>query len=117
MDSFDKYMDRRYVPVTYTCYHFAAEVWKDLTDIDLSDEIHEIFSSVHLSKAHVKRFHILAVPVSPCLVVMQRGRTVPHIGVYKDGGILHIHAHGVEFQNIPTATRGFHSVRYFTRKS
>lgn len=110
-------MDRRYISLVYTCYHFAAEVWKDLTDIDLSNEIQDIFSNAHLSKEHIKRFNILSEPISPCLVVMQRGRTVPHIGVYVDGGIIHIHGHGVEYQNIPTATRGFHHVRYFTCKS
>jgi len=110
-------MDRKYIEGVYTCYHFASEVWKDLTGIDLSVEIHSIFTSAHISREHIKRFNVLLQPVSPCLVVMQRGRTTPHIGVYKDGGILHIHGHGVEYQNIPTATRGFPYVRYIACKS
>lgn len=117
MDSLDIYLDRRYNSKSYTCYHFTSDVWKDLTGIDLSDVIHRLFTNGKLDRAHVKRFVELDKPVSPCIVVMQRGRTVPHIGVYVDGSILHIHGTGVEFQNPVTATRGFHSVRYVTCKS
>lgn len=117
MASFDKYLDRVYNSKSYTCYHFASEVWLDLTQIDLSEELHKLFSIGHLTRNHVKKFEILAKPISPCLVIMQRGRTVPHIGIYWRGSILHIHGQGVEFQNVSTATRGFNHVRYFTCKN
>lgn len=81
------------------------------------DDIHQIINLHTLSKSHIKRFKILEAPISPCIVVMQRGITTPHIGIFIDGNILHIHGGGVEYQPIRTATRGFNQIRYVVCKN
>lgn len=113
--SIDCFHGRVYSDRRYTCYHFAREVWLHLTGVDLAQRVAGLFGSVPLAKlqrAHVRAFAPLPGPVSPCLVVMQRHRAVPHVGVYVDGRVLHLTRQGVEFQPIHVAGCGFTRIRY-----
>lgn len=113
----DHFHERRYDRQSYNCAHFVAEVWQCLTEQDITQELGGFLRppTQRNAKMGLRRVFIkLAAPVSPCIALMQRHRTVPHVGVYLDGGILHIHEHGVEFMSPNVASRGFASVKYFT---
>lgn len=113
--STDDYLDRVYVPKIYTCYHFVAEVLKDLTSKDLSESLAHLFNTGRLSKAHVRLFTELKSPVDGCVVIMQRPNiNPPHMGIFIRGRVLHLHRKGVEYQPLDIATRGFPSVRFAT---
>lgn len=115
--SIDKFLFRKFNEDTYNCMHFAAEVWADLTGEDLAKKLGRLlFDSTdrrRITRAIVRNFVRLARPVSPCLVIMQRARSSPHIAVYVRGRVLNIHQHGVQFQPIDVAARCFTSVTYF----
>ena len=114
--SIDCFLDRSYDPQKYNCLHFSREVWLALTDADIGAALAGLLGRVSergISKHTVNAFARLASPVSPCIVLMQRPRTSPHMGVYLRGKVLHITQRGVEFLPVDLAMRGFKTVRYY----
>lgn len=109
----DDFLDRFYDRQRYTCFHFTREVWKELTGEDLGEELEQVLNGfVKLGRKHVRKFVELSGPQDPCLVVMQWVRSPPHLGVYLRGRVLHLQRHGVEFQPLGVADRGFTSTRF-----
>lgn len=116
--SVDKYFTRVYRPGAYNCLHFAAEVWLDITGHDLHDQLTSLMQfrlgDRSVERGHVRDFVVLEKPEDPCLVMMQRLRRVPHIGVWIRGSVLHLQARsGVQYMPLHVAAFGFERVRYF----
>lgn len=118
--SIDAFLDRAYDRTSYTCLHFAAEVWQHETGEDVQDRLAAVLASLDgqeerapFVSGHVRAFRRLATPRSPCFALMQRPGSEPHVGVYLRGRILHITPKGVEFFPPSLASRGFTSVRYY----
>lgn len=59
----------------------------------------------------------LAAPVSPCIVLMRRPRTTPHVGIYLRGRVLHITQHGVHYVALDIATLGFKVVGFYAPRN
>lgn len=113
--SIDKFLDRVPRP-GYNCLSFAREVWLDIVNEDIKDQLDNLVNSItagKLSLASAKGFRWLQKPESPCFVVMQRFRCTPHIGIYLDGRILHLRAYGAEYQPIKIAKAYFQTIRYY----
>lgn len=114
--SVDDFMDRRYKPLTYDCLHFTREVWLAATGEDIGDRLGTLLGrgdARKVSREHRRVFVRLTAPEDPCLALMRRPRSAPHIGVYIRGRVLHISERGVEFMPPPVAGRGFSSLSYF----
>lgn len=115
--SIDEFFFRRFNPQTYNCTHFTAEVWAQLTGDDLAHKLGRLLTDAldvrQLTRGIVRNFSRLDAPVDPCLIVMQRARSAPHIGVYVRGKVLHIHDRGVEYQPVDVASRCFQTVTFF----
>lgn len=115
--SVDKYLGLTYDKRAFNCAHFVAMVWEELTGQDIATNLAgftrpKAERSVNI--AALRRFQRLATPVSPCLVLLARPRTEPHVGVYLRGKVLHITEKGVAFDFIEVASSGFPSVRFYS---
>lgn len=101
--SVDPYFARTFHRETYNCLHFARDVWRDATGEDLDTRLHGL-------RRRLKR---IERPTDPCLVLMQRPNSQPHVGIFIRRSVLHITELGVEFQPVDVASRGFKTVRYY----
>jgi len=115
--SIDCFLDRNYNEQSYNCLHFSREVWIALTGNDISEALQGLLGRVSqrgISKHTLNAFTRFECPQEPCIVLMQRPRTSPHMGVYLRGKVLHITHQGVEFMPLDLAMRGFKSVRFYS---
>ena len=110
--------------MTYNCGHFTREVWLELTGVDLGLRMPERLTREALVNAFVKGesevvgklIQEIPEPVDPCLVMLQSGRCVPHVGVYTAGALLHLPKDGKvehrKLDDVMSAGR-FTSARFF----
>ena len=113
----DIFFCKVYHKKNYNCAHFVAEVWKYLTGEDISYKLNCFFepeASRKFKLSDGKNFK----RVNPSndtfsIALMQRAGHTPHVGIFINGRILHIHENGVECQPVDVASRGFKRVRYY----
>lgn len=116
MTGLDSFFNRRYNRQTYNCAHFVCEVWEHLTGRNIEKDLDGFLrppQDRHVDPALRRKFWKLEAPESPCLVLMQRRRSVPHVGVFVRGKVIHIHELGVEFMPVDVATRGFEKLGFY----
>lgn len=112
----DEFFNRKFNRETYNCAHFASEVWQHLTGESIA---HKLTGLLEPPKYRHVRFDLrrqfvrLQAPESPCLALMTRRGSPPHVGIYLRGRILHIHELGVEFQPTDVASRGFERIGFY----
>ena len=75
--------------------------------------LHATASARRALPSDLKSFEKLAAPVTPCLALMRRGRTPPHIGVFLRRRILHLNERGAIFQLPSMAAMTFDSISYY----
>lgn len=114
--SIDPLFSKRYDKAAYNCAHFLVDAWRHVTGEDLGDRLAGFLRPpaarvVDWGQRH--GFAPLDRPRSPCIVAMHRPRTVPHVGMYYRGRVLHLHERGVEYQPLDVASRGFTKLRYY----
>jgi hypothetical protein len=107
----DKYFNKTYDEKNYNCLHFAADIWYELTGINLISDINKIINS-RLTKSEIKHFEKLNCPQTPCVVFMQRKNCRPHVGIHIDGSIFHLTELGPQYLKIDIVRRGFTKLRY-----
>lgn len=98
--SVDEYFSRRFVEDEYECVHLTRDVWLDLTGENLEvrlKALRERSSERRIHVSDVKGFVKLSSPEDPCIVLMRRPKTHPHMGVYLRGRVLHLTDRGVYF--------------------
>lgn len=114
--SVDPYLDREHRGDDYNCMHFARDVWKDLTGKDIGLRLKALHDPAEVRKARagdLKAFEKLDRPISPCLALMRRPRTAPHIGIYLRRRILHLNENGVRFEMPYLAMLPFKTIGYY----
>lgn len=101
MFSVDNYLPRRFDMQSYNCWHMTVDAWKDLTGQELTSR-------------QLGNFTELPAPRSPCIALMQRANEVPHVGVFYQGRILHLHPSMGGCFHIPSvASIGFTTLKYY----
>jgi hypothetical protein len=113
--SVDRFLDRMPRP-GYNCLDFTREVWLALTGQDITERLTGLVGDFACRKATVsgvKGFKRLQTPSSPCFVVMQRTKFVPHIGIFLNGRMLHMSNKGVQYMPIEVARAYFTGIRYY----
>lgn len=111
-DLFWKQYDRQ----NYNCAHFARDVWQIETGADITETLSGFLLPPGERKVDPglrRKFKRLSKPVSPCIVLMHRPKSVPHVGVYLRGKVIHLHEKGVEFVSMDIATRGFKKMGFY----
>jgi hypothetical protein len=115
----DMFLDRVPVPARkYTCLSFVLEVWKASFGEDVSGKFYRMLGGAcdlrGVALEQRARFTKLEAPVSPCFVLMWRiNLKVPHIGIWYNGRILHLHETGAQYMSPSIVTRRFQRVSYF----
>lgn len=114
--SVDQFFNRSYNRQSYNCAHFVVEVIKALQGVDITETMQGFLMPPRdrTVRAKLRRSFVkLEKPENYCIVLMQRARTTPHVGVFIDGKVLQIHEKGVEYFDIDLASRGFTRVRLY----
>lgn len=116
MSHLDKYLSKTFNHRNYNCYHFVREVWLELTGIDLGDQAPETVSAQSYTEKALQvanTLERLQSPSDPCIVLLQRARIEPHIGVYVDGKVLHLTRTGAYFMTLNQVTPGYPTVSFY----
>lgn len=114
--SIDTFFHKKYDRNSYNCAHFVCDVWQHVTGEDLTLRLVGFLQAPANRKAvlsDLRSFQRLQTPQSPCLALMQRRGSAPHVGIFIRGRVLHIHEMGVEFQPIDVASRGFERIGFY----
>ncbi len=114
--SIDKYLDRRYHLQKYNCGHFAAEVWKDLFNQDISPFISMIYAPKAERKVDIKTLRVFKrsdKPINKSLVLFHSDGGELHVGVYIRNRVLHIQSSGVRFELLETIAPFFKKVTFY----
>lgn len=114
----DDYHGRRFDLRSNNCWHFARDVWLDITGVDLGDLTPDSLEPEALQSAAAAaylgaRFRRVVPQRLPCLALAERARRMPHVGVYMRHRVLSLHEAGVAFQTIPEFATGFTRVSFF----
>ncbi len=101
----------------YTCWDFTVDLWKRLNGQDLGKLIAEATGELAQFKKVGKFYRNmveLKKPVSPCIVMMESMTSVPHIGVFYNGQVLHLDSIGPMAQTSFELSRFYRGMRFFT---
>lgn len=122
----DKYLSKVFSVRHYTCFDFAREVWLELTGIDLGKQTpdqplvsHGQVTAIQVQEYNTRALQVantltrLESPEDPCLVLLQRARLEPHIGVFYNGRVLHLSRSGAYYMPLSQITPGYPSVSYY----
>jgi hypothetical protein len=119
MNSIDPFFFRAYNERNYNCAHFVAEVWATLFDRDITHALHTFLTPKEARSAPGAIRHAfkhLSCPQTPCVVLMTRPHTTPHVGIYLDGKVLHITEHSVQYVPLEVAAQAFRVVKFYSCK-
>lgn len=100
--SVDRYLDRSFHPILYNCWHFARDVWRDLTGQDIGPR-----------PAPPASYERQAGASDPCLALLLPRRGRPHVGVLTGGRLLHLSESGAVHVPLEVAMVGFEEVRFY----
>lgn len=115
MMSIDQFLDRMPGP-SYNCLNLVREVWLAMTGVDVTDRLTGLvgaFAARGPNLSWAKGFTRLLEPTDPCIVLMQRFKCTPHVGIWIDGRVLHLTARGVQFQPLIVARAYYNTIRYY----
>lgn len=112
----DPYLQWKYQQRTNNCWHLAQDVWSNLTGVDLGDQT----PAEHSAMAYTNRAVMVANTLKkldklqdPCLVLFQRKRLEPHIGVYYRGKVLHMNSRGPAYQDIDFVSASYTTTEFY----
>jgi cell wall-associated NlpC family hydrolase len=114
----DKWLSKKFVAGRdgYNCWAFARDVWQELTGKDLGNQT-PVSSTLQDYNLSAEQFSLelqrLDRPVDPCLVLMQRPRLSPHVGVYFKGKILHLNQSGAFYVPLEQTILSYRTVSYY----
>lgn len=114
--SVDPFLGKVHRGDSYNCLHFARDVWLAMTGEDFGlrmRALHAKASDRRVLAADLREFEKLDEPVSPCIALMRRPRTEPHMGIYLRRRILHLNERGAFFQPPHIAALVFQTVNYY----
>lgn len=118
MKSVDQFLHRKYIEGEYNCYDFVRDVWLELCGVDIGDMPRPQMDKEGLQGRweHVAAKWVrLDALKDPCVILFQRPRMIPHVGVYVRGKVLHLpRFSNARFEDLSVARIGFNRLSYFT---
>lgn len=112
----EKYLLREFNYRAYNCFHFTRDIWLELTGIDLGDQVPAEKSIDTYTDQALKVANTLTSlqhPEDPCIVLLQRQRLEPHVGVYYKGRVLHLNSKGAYYMALDQLTAGYTKVGFY----
>jgi len=113
----DDFLGKQFHMNNYNCWHLVREAWLVITGVDLGDLTPTPATNDNLKETfenEKSNFQKLESPQSPCIVLMERKNSIPHVGIYWKKRVLQIVPMGVEYQPLDIATRGFRQASFYT---
>lgn len=112
----EKFLGRKYHKEHYNCAHFLADVWLEITGVDIKAQLTGFLlkPSDRFVTPDIRRsFRRIEKPESPCIVLMQRKNHESHVGVFWKRKILHMNESGAHYHDPCVALFGFTKVGYY----
>lgn len=112
----DVLLGRKYDESTYNCAHFVAEAWELVTGEKIEAALEGFLLPEKARVVDVRRrafWTKLGSPQSPCLVLMRKKNTPPHVGMFYKRRVAHITPVGVHYQPLDVVTMPYTSVRFY----
>lgn len=112
----DDYLNREFRRHSYNCWDFVRDIWKDLTGVDLGHQTPNdpsVGSYTQRALEVASRLTPLESVEDPCIVLFQRKRLAPHVGVYYRGKVLHMNPRGAEYRALDQVSANFTSVQFY----
>jgi hypothetical protein len=112
----DKYLSKTFKHKTYNCYDFVREVWLELTGVDLGAQtpsVQNVQSYTEKALQVANTLGRLEQPDDPSIVLFQRARLEPHIGVYMNGRVLHLTRTGAYYVALSQVSAGYPTVTFY----
>jgi len=116
MNTLDSLMGKVYDKNKYNCAHFTIDVWKVITGEDITEAFKGLLEPLKYNKATMslrEGFKRLKEPVNPCIVLMNRKGSTPHVGVWYNGKVLHLTESGAIYAPLDVAMLGFKQRRFY----
>lgn len=102
---------RQYAPPYYHCAHFAAEVYRELTGQDVSEQVGLFHDRADVpGRRHFRR---VDVPTQTCIAVMHSRAGQSHVGVWHQGRIIHLSGAGPANMPVASVMVDYPRVRYY----
>lgn len=117
--SHDHLFDRKYDEDNYNCVHFVHEAGMDLYGKERIESLKPFMCSVKDRKflpSKIKLLNPIPLPVDGCIVAFHPidKRDSPHVGLYRQGRVLHLRETGVAWMTINAIKiQGFNRVSYY----
>jgi hypothetical protein len=102
---------REYHPKHYHCAHWAADAWEAITGENVRPQLLAVTDRVR--RGVLGALKPIDRARSPCVVIMHRARSTPHVGIYLEGHIVHMTPTGVKGDDPARACTGFTRIRYY----
>ena len=113
-----KYARKQYDDDNYDCLHFACEIYHQLTDIDISDDVFVICPNTGkrlVNPQKLREYQPLTAPKSPCFALMHRDDGRTHAGIFIDGCIVHLTKSGLQYLPPHLLTATYPKINYYDR--
>lgn len=112
----DRFLQKEFSYRDYNCFHFVRDVWLELTGNDLGDQTPQspgvdTYNQKALLVANT--LLALAMPEDPSIVLLQRDRLEPHVGVFYKGRVLHLNRKGAYYMPLSQVTPGYTTVGFY----
>ena len=116
--SLDDLHERTYQKKSYNCTHFAADVWERLTGQDIKEALTDTLAQYGVRHsapdAARLRFKRLDAPgEGPSIALFLRPGCEPHMGVFIQDRVWHLHECGVAFERFDVVAMFFKKVRFY----
>lgn len=112
----DLYLQWKFQQRQCNCWHLAQDVWSNLTGVDLGDQTpveHSAMSYTNRAMMVANTLKELDKLQDPCLVLFQRKRLEPHVGVYYHGKVLHMNSKGAAYQDIDFVAANYTTTSFY----
>jgi len=113
----NKYLSRCFDQRFYNCFDFVREIWLELTSVDLECQTKDqCIDPVELNERALgvsNKLRRLSFLEDPCLILFQRPRLAPHIGVFYTGKVLHLRERGPMYQPLSQITPLYPEMSYY----
>ena len=97
-----KVFNHTYNRQKYNCAHFVVDIYRELTGGSIEDSLNS-FMCGYAGKAipsKLRQFKRLQNPEEACIILMPSPNNSPHVGIYHNGGCLHITEIGVRYEEL-----------------
>jgi hypothetical protein len=105
-----------YDPGEYNCSHLVVDAWRIFTWRDIAGVMETFMCDASWRKAPAslrRHFRLMERPKTPCIALLKRSRSAPHVGIYVNGSVLHITTRGVECMPAHMVAAAFDRVHYY----